>query len=805
MLAIRHNTYNREPSICYVYSSLNVLAVVSTIPAMSILLIDLPLPGDPAGHAFTQKIAVSHIAVRDADIGQSRNSLRASPGVQFIIPVEQQVSLLIDSEPFHVPRGIALVVDGRARKAAMDKAPTEHSGHVVRPLRILELNARINDDAPLRDQLALPVMLDFKPSDMVNGLLNLLSTGETLMQPQSGTIAISRHLAAARLVELLLASAGKSPPDRSTPPQDEQLAHLRRFLFANMAGQVTNTDMARHLGMSRSAFCQWARTHLDCSPARYMRLLRLERGQEWLAQGEQDMEQIARQTGFSDRYHFSKEFRKHFGHPPAEYAKMCREGAREDFLARAAERLFRLERFNEALAACEQALQENPPLAVRDRLRYQKGLCLQALDRTAEAIAEWQALKGSTMGHRAGMRQCRHLFEEDKTARGLQVLRGLYAAAGDIQKVDVIHLWMDHVGHLMAQRLPQPVRRCLAVRAELFPADFDSMHLAGQALYELGEEQETPAQCSLLPDACFLALRRTGRLEEAVALYGKHVSQRTITASLWFTGRHEEVLSSEPRFPEFSAKALTALGRAEEAIERYPDHCACAYVALGRYQELLERFPWDSADPPIEVVYALHALGKTRELKSLSPKTFWQLNVAQIYTGPQAILSAGNPEAYFWVPLAQCLVTLQALREGNRPAAETTLRQIKGIRDPELWWLGHGSADVIVTSLLRGLLGDREHLLEDLREIVAHHKFKERQELWYDAAYLNGDITEPVYRRQPQQQDLVNRLTFIQAVAHDLDGRRADAQRAYRTFIEGTQPYPETNLLRHAFAAWRLG
>lgn len=770
---------------------------------MSTLLIDLPQPGAPAGNAFTQKITVSHIAVRDADT--SKHSLRPSPGVQFIIPVEQPVSLLIDSELCRVPQGIALVVDGRARKAPMATAPTEDSGRVVRPLRILELNALINDDSPLRDQLALPVMLDYKPSNMVNGLLNLLSTAGKLMQPQSGTIDISRHLAAARLVDLLLASAGKPPPDRSAPPRDEQLAKLKRFLFANMARRVTNTDMARHLGMARSAFCEWARTTLDCSPARYLRLFRLERGQEWLAQGEQDMEQIARQAGFSDRYHFGKEFRKHFGLPPAEYAKTCKEGAREEFLARTAERLFRLERFDEALAACDQALRENPPLAVRDRLRYQKGLCLQALDRAAEAIAEWQALKGSTMGHRAGMRQCRHLFEDGKTVIGLQVMRELYVAADDIQKADLIRLWMDHAGHLMAQRLPQPLRRCLAVRAELFPADLESMQLAGKALYELGEEQETAAQCAKHPDACFLAMRRTGRLDEALALYGGHVTRKAIVSSLNFTGRYEEVLSSEPQFPEFSAKALTALGRAEEAIERYPDHCACAYVALRRYRELLERFPWDSPEPPIEVVYALHALGKTRELKSLSPQLFWHWNVAQLYAGPQAILSAGNPEGYLWLPLAQCLLTLQALRDDNRPAAETTLRQIKGIRDPDLWWLGHGSADVIVTSLLRGLLGDRKHLREDLKEIVAHHKFKERQELWHDAAYLNGTITAALWRRQPQQRDLANRFTFIQAVAHDLKGRRADAQRAYRTFIEGTQPYPETNLLRHAFAAWRLG
>jgi len=298
-------------------------------------------------------------------------------------------------------------------------------------------------------------------------------------------------------------------------------------------------------------------------------------------------------------------------------------------------------------------------------------------------------------------------------------------------------------------------------------------------------------------------MRRTGRLEEALALCGEQIPKEMIVTSLWLTGRYEEVLSSERQFPEFSAKALTALGRAEEAIERYPDHCACAYLALGRYQELLDRFPW-GATAPIERVFALHALGKTQELKDVSPQLFWHWNVAQLYAAPQAIPAANNPDAYLFLPLAQCLVTLHALREGNRPAAETTLRRVQGIRDPDLWWVGHESADVIIASLLRGLLGDREHLREDLDEIVSHHTFKMKQELWHDAAYLNGTITAAVYRRQPQQKELAGRFTFIQAVARDLKGRRTDARRAYRKFIQSTQPYPQTNLLRHEFAAWRL-
>lgn len=771
------------------------------IQAMSTLLIDLPQRGAQAGNAFTQKVAVSHIVARDADTGKSKSSLRSSPGVQLILPVEEAVSLLIDSEPFGVPQGMALVVDGRARKSAMATAPTEDSGDVALALRIIELNARINDHTPLREHLVLPLLLDFTPSETVNRLFEPLSReGETRLQ--SCVIDMSRHLAAAQLVALLLESAGKSPQGRSVPPLDERLAHLRRFLFENMAHRVTNLDMAHHLGMARSAFCQWARTHLVCSPARYLRLLRLERGQEWLAQGERDIEQIAQQTGFSDRFHFGKEFRKHVGLSPAQYARMCREGPKDAFLARAAERFFRMERFDEALAACEQALRADPPLAIRDRVRYQKGLCLQALDRTAEAVAEWKTLKGSTMGHQAGVRQCRQLFDEGKTVRGLEVLRALHAVADDIQKAEVIHLWKDHVVHLMAQRLPRPLRRCLAVRGELFPDDLDSMALTWDALFKLGEEEKALTQCAQSEESCFYALRRTGRLDEALARYGEPMPRQTIAFSLLLTGRYEEVLTSGFQFPQISARALTSLGRAQEAIERYPDHSACAYLALGRYQELLDRFPLDAT--LIERMYALHALGKVEELKKVSPRLVWHWNVAQLYAGPEAILAARNPEVYRHLASAQCLVTLRALREGNTPKAETALRQIQGIRDPDLWWDGHSSADVIIASLLRGLLDDREHLREDLSEIVAHHPFKEKQELWHDAAYLNGTITAPIYRRQPQQHDLANRFTFVQAVAHDLNGRRADAQRIYRTFVEGTQPYPEYNLLRHEFAAWRL-
>jgi hypothetical protein len=194
----------------------------------------------------------------------------------------------------------------------------------------------------------------------------------------------------------------------------------------------------------------------------------------------------------------------------------------------------------------------------------------------------------------------------------------------------------------------------------------------------------------------------------------------------------------------------------------------------------------------------------SRELRDFSTQHFWQWVVAQLYACPEAVPDARNPEAHGYVALALLPMILHALRADDRTGAEATLERIHGVRSPDLFWADHTSGELLLVSVLRAMLGDPAHLRDDLSEILARHRFKNRQVLWHDAAYLAGKLGAAAYRKQPGRAELAPRLAFVRAVKQDLDGRRPAAKRSYRQFVEGTQPYGSDNLLRHRFAAWRM-
>lgn len=71
--------------------------------------------------------------------------------------------------------------------------------------------------------------------------------------------------------------------------------------------------------MSRSSFYNKVKALTDCSPADYVRLIRMQYAARMLKEGEHSITEIADMTGFCDAKYFREVFRKHFGVSPSEY------------------------------------------------------------------------------------------------------------------------------------------------------------------------------------------------------------------------------------------------------------------------------------------------------------------------------------------------------------------------------------------------------------------------------------------------------------------------------------------------------
>jgi len=75
--------------------------------------------------------------------------------------------------------------------------------------------------------------------------------------------------------------------------------------------------IARELGMSTSGFYHHFKTVTDMSPLQYQKQLRLQQARRLMLGENLDAATAGFRVGYSDASHFSRDYRKHFGKPPA--------------------------------------------------------------------------------------------------------------------------------------------------------------------------------------------------------------------------------------------------------------------------------------------------------------------------------------------------------------------------------------------------------------------------------------------------------------------------------------------------------
>lgn len=100
---------------------------------------------------------------------------------------------------------------------------------------------------------------------------------------------------------------------------DKRITATLKTLSGTTVGHYTNRQLADRVKMSESAFIHLFTEQTGQSPQRYYREKRIERAKFLLAFSESSIESIAEDTGFVDRYHFSRIFREMTGASPKRY------------------------------------------------------------------------------------------------------------------------------------------------------------------------------------------------------------------------------------------------------------------------------------------------------------------------------------------------------------------------------------------------------------------------------------------------------------------------------------------------------
>ena len=144
---------------------------------------------------------------------------------------------------------------------------------------------------------------------------------------QPGESAISQRRISLMAIRIVAWALGMLPagimPERRLDPR---VAAAMRLL-AEGGERPSNAKLARAAGMAENAFIRLFSKESGYSPQRYWRLRRIEDACMLLHYSQLDIKEIAEQTGFCDRNHFSRAFKAMRGLGPAEFRRKRQLGA----------------------------------------------------------------------------------------------------------------------------------------------------------------------------------------------------------------------------------------------------------------------------------------------------------------------------------------------------------------------------------------------------------------------------------------------------------------------------------------------
>lgn len=108
---------------------------------------------------------------------------------------------------------------------------------------------------------------------------------------------------------------------RSYQVPDRRLLRAREYMEQNFIHSPVIQDICTYCGLSKNSLHRLFVTHYRISPKQYMISLKLSHAKELLATSNLSLECIAEESGFSDRYYFSRCFKSQTGITPGRYRK----------------------------------------------------------------------------------------------------------------------------------------------------------------------------------------------------------------------------------------------------------------------------------------------------------------------------------------------------------------------------------------------------------------------------------------------------------------------------------------------------
>lgn len=159
-------------------------------------------------------------------------------------------------------------------------------------------------------------------SGVANVPLNLAEKAlwTALAEETAVAAAVDSHRFRNRCAGLLLLALGKVEDAGESGPSPELQSWLN-WLERSLGEALDIACMAKQAGMGSRAFLNWFKGETGTTPMAYFKSRRVRDACRRLRFTTASIERIAEETGFSNRYHFSRVFRELTGRTPADYRR----------------------------------------------------------------------------------------------------------------------------------------------------------------------------------------------------------------------------------------------------------------------------------------------------------------------------------------------------------------------------------------------------------------------------------------------------------------------------------------------------
>ncbi len=106
---------------------------------------------------------------------------------------------------------------------------------------------------------------------------------------------------------------------------EQRLEQIRTYVACNAHRHISIADIARHVGMCRTAFCVFFRHATGQTFIEYLNRHRLQSACQLLEEQEATISEICYTAGFNSIPYFNRTFKKGFGISPSEYRQKCKK------------------------------------------------------------------------------------------------------------------------------------------------------------------------------------------------------------------------------------------------------------------------------------------------------------------------------------------------------------------------------------------------------------------------------------------------------------------------------------------------